>query len=1120
MRNITFINAGAGSGKTYRLTTDLAKKLTQGGLNPSQVILTTYTELAAAEFREKARKEILNAKDADGNTIASDVRIKSATQLGNAFIGTVHAISYRFIRKYWYLLNYGADLKPMSTLNQDFYMSQSVSEIVTDADRKVFRQFRKVFDIKDSYSHPDHLFWLPELKAIVDKMDYYDIHTVEESIHKSMSILERVFTGMPVADAFSKINAYLPVLKTRCEGLTQHGTYGKKAMRFLNAINACGGRATKVNDLKWKNGKSTEHFFDTIGAKGDSLYKSDVYLDAKKAYETLSVSRDYLPVIKSYLEVIFNLALRWQKALSVYKQENHIISFDDMEKIFLSMLTDSKYKEVQDDIKNSFRLLMVDEFQDSNPVQLKIFNRISELIAENGGESVWVGDPKQAIYGFRGSDSRFISEILAKFQFSDDGTPVPMSGSEMLGTDQLLQSWRSRPALVNFANSIFLKPFKNSGLKEKQITLMPHHTEQTDTLGNEPSLYIWRTEQCKAETRARMLAAQIKNLLESGRMVHHKECDKPGSRITYRDIAVLCFSNTECNNVASQLRKLGLPASCEETNLMQCLEVYLLKTILLFVGNPSDKMLRAELAMMLCDATTEDILKDRIHYVNANATDEKGWDCWMDSDSDNEYAVTLSKLEAITERYRNLSVYDAVVAICEEVDLNNIIVKWGDATQRRHNLSTVVNMAKVYDDMCCQMGIGSSIAGFISYLTVTKPDNKPDNSANTIKVLTYHRSKGLEWPVVILYQLWKNFHDDEEIAKNKFRGANVCELEDQQTDIFTRAHYINLFPYGIGGSGKSNLPECMYNVITAMTDGIYDIPLYGSIKSQTCEEALRLLYVGVTRAKDMLVSLTSKDNNANWPKNVGIGEGNADCPFGRGYGETLVELEESIHTGEDSGIVTQYRQVTNTPALNTAPLQSLSPSTISSFANSFTSNVQVAESDERIIDMKVFASEQSDAVKGTCIHNIFAVYKPGDDEGNISRTTQTLANFGFADASLSHREKLIDAIKWLYDYLTRTYGAATHIEKECPLIYPLPSGQVLHGEIDLLWYFKADDGTERCVLVDYKTFPGRRSELADHTAKYYPQLSAYHAALTAAGKTVADTLIYYPVQGNIRKLSK
>jgi ATP-dependent exoDNAse (exonuclease V) beta subunit len=93
--------------------------------------------------------------------------------------------------------------------------------------------------------------------------------------------------------------------------------------------------------------------------------------------------------------------------------------------------------------------------------------------------------------------------------------------------------------------------------------------------------------------------------------------------------------------------------------------------------------------------------------------------------------------------------------------------------------------------------------------------------------------------------------------------------------------------------------------------------------------------------------------------------------------------------------------------------------------------------------------------------------------------------------------------------------------REYPLYYPLQAtGQILRGDMDLLWFFKDEDEQEKCVLVDYKTFPGKRSELEAHTEKYYPQLSAYHAALTDAGIVVKDTLVYYPVQAHVRRLMK
>ena len=1115
MRNITFINAGAGSGKTYRLTTDLARKLTQEGIDPSQVILTTYTELAAAEFREKARKEILQAKRPDGALVDASVRIRCATQLDNAFIGTVHAISYRFIRKYWYLLNYGADIQTMSDQNQDFYMSQSISDIVTEDDRKVFREFREAFDIKDSWKHPYHLFWLPDLKGIVDKMEYYDIENTDESLRKSYETAEAIFYGMEVDKALPVINRYLTALRTRCEGILSDKRSGEKAQRIIDSIDEI-GKVKSISDLLTNGIKEYLGIKekDQFCPKKDGFYDSDVCHDAIDAYGQALISKDFLPVIKKYLETIFDLAVRWRKALVDYKQENHVISFDDMEKIFLTMLTEPQFGEVQRDIASNFRLLMVDEFQDSNPIQLKIFNRISELIAENGGHSIWVGDPKQAIYGFRGSDSRFIADILAKFQFSNDGSAVPEEGPDNLGTDQLLESWRSRPALVAFSNSIFLEPFRKSGLLDTQITLTAHYSAEEDTMGDEQALRIWRTEDGKRDPMARMLAKKIKIFIDSGQLVHHKECNKETGQISYRDIAVLCFSNIECNRVASALRKVGVPTSCEEDDLMQCLEVYLLKTLLLFMQNPSDKYLRAELAMLLDDATTEEILKDRIGYVTDPERENDAPDQWMDPDSDHPHAAVVARMEKFTKRYQRLSVYDTVVAVREELDLDNIVEKWGDATQRKHNLSTVVSLAKAYDEICRQMGLGSSILGFINFLTVTKPENKTDNAADTVKVLTYHRAKGLEWPVVILYQLWKDFNDEKDIAKKKFRGVNVFEKDDREMDVFERGHYITLFPSSIGGSGKSDLPDLMQVAIT-------EHPSFEIIKSQAQEEALRLLYVGVTRAKDILVSMTAPNKDDDfcvWPKSLGIGEGKSALPFGDGHGEQLEELAESIYDDDGTDQDPQYRQTVNEPVLNDAPVRFLSPSTIDSFPNAFTKNEMVDESPDRIIDMNVFSGEPSDAVKGTCIHDIFASFVYGDYDGNVQRVTKILDNFGFPKRLLAEKERIIESANWLYDFLTKQYGPASRIEREYPLLYPLPTGQVLRGEMDLLWFFKGEDGRERCVLVDYKSFPGKRSELEAHTETYYAQLSAYNAALTDAGVEVADTLVYYPVQAHVRKL--
>ena len=218
MRNVTYINAGAGSGKTYTLTRILAEKLSERDDNdnpvimPSQVILTTFTDLAAAEFREKARVQILE----NGN-------FRAAAQMDSAAIGTVHSVALQFIKKFWYLLDYGAEIKTISERDEDFYMSQSLARIVSEKDEngklikqqdlKNFRRFRDYYDICDGFSHPDYLFWQRHLNEVVEKMDYYEVNEIETSIEKSLETLKALYTsGKPdysmMAEALKEYGAF------------------------------------------------------------------------------------------------------------------------------------------------------------------------------------------------------------------------------------------------------------------------------------------------------------------------------------------------------------------------------------------------------------------------------------------------------------------------------------------------------------------------------------------------------------------------------------------------------------------------------------------------------------------------------------------------------------------------------------------------------------------------------------------------------------------------------------------------------------------------------------------------------------------------------------------------
>ena len=123
MKNIQYINAGAGSGKTTKLTQILSEQLgnTNHNIKPSEVILTTFTELAASEFREKSRQQLFK----DGHP---DI----AAELDSATIGTVHAVALNFIQRYWYLIGVSPDMKVMSEDDLQVYISESLGHYVSN----------------------------------------------------------------------------------------------------------------------------------------------------------------------------------------------------------------------------------------------------------------------------------------------------------------------------------------------------------------------------------------------------------------------------------------------------------------------------------------------------------------------------------------------------------------------------------------------------------------------------------------------------------------------------------------------------------------------------------------------------------------------------------------------------------------------------------------------------------------------------------------------------------------------------------------------------------------------------------------------------------------------------
>ena len=1066
MRNVTYINAGAGSGKTYTLTRILAEKLSadEGALNPSQVILTTFTELAATEFREKARQQILEKEIVD-----------VAAQMDSAVIGTVHSVALTFIKKFWYLLEYGAEIQTISDRDADFYMSQSLSRVVNDKanDKHInnFRRFRDSFNIVDSYGHPDYLFWKEYLSAIVEKMEYYCVEDVKESIKKSLETARSIYSNPAATD----------------EDIDAVKKYLQKYLDYISSVDTAAAKKQGITikellDFKCISElaalmRTGEMMNAPVGGDRKIETKCPGFNDFCEKVKKLILSSSNMDVIGPFIESVFRMAAMWRSDYAAYKKNNHIISYNDMEQIFLRLLDN---EEVVDYVRNNYRLVMVDEFQDSNPIQLKIFDKLSEIIAQSDGHSYWVGDPKQAIYGFRGADTELVNSVSKMFKFYDDDKIHPEEGEYSLGTGRLVESWRSREALVHLVNKVFKKSFIDDGINSLCIELQPHFTEDKLT---EPAILPLKCANAVAANDA--LACKIKDILGSGMLVHRGRRDEQPTEITPRDIAVLCRDNSSCRDIVKALRKYGVPVAEAEDSIMQRIEVQLVVNILQFVQEPGNKSIIANLMRLLWGKSTGEILCDRIAYVG-NPDNER--DCWMQESDE------VKRLLEMREEIRHLPIPEMVRAVVYKSNAPTLVARWGDEQVRRQNLSTLIHLAEDYDQMCLQMGLGASISGFIYYLDSIEPDKEKDNRSNTVKVFTYHSSKGLEWPLVIMTDLNKDALKDADFTKKTFMRVREVALEGEAADgnPLSKEYYIHCFPRTVYGSA---------NPVTPLQDKIKCHTLYEQLKARLKSEERRLLYVGMTRAKDYLYAF-GINGNFKWLENVDMQATETDV-WGMDV-EPIAPIEGAV----DADIASY--SIVSKPELRTARGRKyISPSKVESFEG-YNSHRLWKKSGKGLESAEW--KEKDYARVGLCIHDIFAVYRPGAREENRTKALRIIDGYGFSSTMGGKVDDILQSADWLYAQLQEAFpqrnGDAVY--NEYPFEAPLATGEHLRGEMDLLWHYSDEKGSH-CVIVDYKSFPG--VNLNAHTAKYYAQMSAYAHALRSAGIDVTHTFIYYPLQG-------
>ena len=279
------------------------------------------------------------------------------------------------------------------------------------------------------------------------------------------------------------------------------------------------------------------------------------------------------------MTLVFKLAQDAYASYQTYKAERGLMDFTDQEVYALKALENPA---ICAELRHRLDLVLVDEFQDTSPMQLAIFLKLAQLAPR----SIWVGDQKQAIYGFRGTDPALMAAAIA--QLKAERLPAPgLSGVVTPRVQSLRRSFRSRAPLVRLTSRLFARAFAAHGISEDRVAL---DADGPDDPALGPCLEHWALH-LEKNTQTRKLpaalAAGVHQLLADPTVrVRDRGIGRPRG-VKRADVAILCASNDACAGVAAALTALGIPSQRQQTGVLAILEGCALRAALHLWRDPS-----------------------------------------------------------------------------------------------------------------------------------------------------------------------------------------------------------------------------------------------------------------------------------------------------------------------------------------------------------------------------------------------------------------------------------------------------------------------------------------------------------------------------------------------------
>ncbi len=841
----TIVTAAAGSGKTAVLVERVIEKLSDQNnpVSADRLLIVTFTNAAAAEMRRRIEKALSDkCAEQPENTDLLNQRLL----ISSADICTIDSFCIRLVRNNFSVLGISPDFKIADEVTDSGIKLKVCKKLFNEYFEKNDLDFLRFLSITNSeYGTANGEATILEINEFCQKLpqgykwlmeaaERYNPQNVADSEYVKL-IMDNVLSG--VLNWLNELSGCRKSLLTHEKTDLKYGASFDAFIEYLNRL------VSPLKNYSWDECYSLlcnlPEFISRFAYSKN--YDPIIYEQCSTAYKAAkgfiietskSISKP-LEAVKKDFEFSYKILLKIHEIVTAFNtnyveqlNKKSLLTFAIVELLTLKLLTVENEagellpSKLSTELSSMYDEIMVDEYQDINDLQGEIFT----ILSNNCQKLFTVGDIKQSIYGFRGSNP----EIFAKR--SDIATLYTNElAAEELKRVVLSNNFRSRKEICDFINAFFgvIMSKKGGAIEYDENEMLYPLAKFPENSANKVEAYLIAADEeaSAAEAEAVFFADYVEKTLKEPAFLRGEENQlrKP----TYGDFALLLRSGTHLNEYLKELKKRNIPVSVGGGDFFETTEILTAISLVKVTENPMDDI--SMLSVMLSPLfgfTEDDAARLKVNY--------KGKKLYIavlkEAENNKKCAFLKEKISLWRSFAACMGTADFVSTLLIDSGYINIVLSMSDAERRQANLYFFEQIAESYFNET-----SGDLTGFISYLKYLKSlNNTPSavvSSSDSVKISTMHKSKGLQYPITVLGGLG-----------SKFSNMDVIKdfLMNEKLGIAFR--YVD-------------------DALNVKQDN-FAVPLLKSvIRQKQVEEEMRLLYVAMTRAEERLVLLTSVKEN-------------------------------------------------------------------------------------------------------------------------------------------------------------------------------------------------------------------------------------------------------------------